>query len=135
MSTTKTWRSRTTVRATPEHVIDTLTDPDACARWSPIPFSLDNGDSSRLRAGTTTHVSGRLLGAHVRFNLHTLAAHPGHLHLHAHGPIDILVHYTLKPIRAGCALDALVSIQPPNNRFGRRLAGATGLLRAADRVR
>jgi hypothetical protein len=32
MTTANTWRARTTVRATPEHVIDTLTDPDACAR-------------------------------------------------------------------------------------------------------
>jgi hypothetical protein len=118
------------VRATPEDVIDTLTDPQACARWSPIPFSLETSNSARLRPGTTTHVSGRLLGAHVRFNLHTLAADPGRLHLHARGPIDILVDYTLKPIRAGCALDALVTIHPPTSRFARLLARATGLLLA-----
>ena len=131
MTTTNRWRSRITVRATPEHVIDTLTDPDACARWSPIPFSLDHSDSARLRPGTTTQVSGRLLGAHVRFNLHTLAADPGRLHLHARGPIDILVDYTLTPIRAGCALDALTSIHPPTSRLGQLLARATGLLLAA----
>jgi Polyketide cyclase / dehydrase and lipid transport len=130
MTTTSIWRSRTTVRATPEHVMDTLTDPDACARWSPIPFSLDDSDSARLRPGTTTQVSGRLLGAHVRFSLHTLAADAGRVHLHARGPIDILVDYTLKPDRAGCALDALVSIHPPRSRFGRLVARATGLLLA-----
>jgi len=130
MTTTNTWRSRTTVRATPEQVIDTLTDPDACARWSPIPFSLDTSDGARLRPGTTTRVSGRLLGVHVRFNLDTLVADPGRLHLHARGPIDILVDYALKPIRAGCALDALVSIHPPTSRLGRLLARATGLLLA-----
>jgi Polyketide cyclase / dehydrase and lipid transport len=130
MTTTNTWRSRTTVRATPQHVIDTLTDPDACARWSPIPFSLDTSDGARLRAGTTTRVSGRLLGARVRLTLHTLAADPGRLHLHARGPVDILVDYTLKPIRAGCALDALISIHPPTSRLGRLLARATGLLLA-----
>jgi len=130
MTTTNTWHSRTTVRASPEHVIDTLTDPDACARWSPIPFSLDNSHGARLRPGTTTPVRGRLLGATVRFNLDTLAADPGRLQLHARGPIDILVDYTLKPIRAGCALDALISIHPPNSRLGRLLARATGLLLA-----
>jgi hypothetical protein len=130
MTTTKTWHSRTTVRAAPQHVIETLTDPDACARWSPIPFSLDNGDSARLRPGTTTHISGRLLGAKIRFDLHTLAADPGGLQLHARGPIDILVDYTLKPIRDGCALDALISIHSPNSRFGRLLARAAGLLLA-----
>jgi hypothetical protein len=130
MTTTNTWRSRTTVRATPQQVIDTLTDPTACARWSPVPFSLDTSDSARLRPGTTTRVSGRLLGAHVRFNLHTLTADPGRLHLHARGPIDILVDYTLKPIRAGCALDALICIHAPSSRLGRLLARATGLLLA-----
>jgi hypothetical protein len=53
MTTTNTWRSRTAVRATPEHVI---------------------------------------------------------------------VDYTLKPIRAGCALDAIISIHPPRSRLGRLLA-------------
>jgi uncharacterized protein YndB with AHSA1/START domain len=130
MATTNTWLSRTTVRATPEHVLDTLTDPEACARWSPIPFSLDHGDRARLRPGTTTHVCGRLLGAHVRFKLHTLAADPGRVQLHARGPIDIRVHYTLKPISTGCALDACVSIHPPPSRFGRALARAAALLLA-----
>jgi Polyketide cyclase / dehydrase and lipid transport len=130
MTTTNTWRSRTTVRATPEQVIDTLTDPNACARWSPIPFSLDTSDGARLHPGTTTRVSGRLLGVYVRFNLHTIVADPGRLRLHAHGPIDILVDYTLKPIRAGCALDALISVHPPKSRLGRLLARATGLLLA-----
>ena len=130
MTTTNTWHARTTVRATPEHVIDTLTDPDACARWSPIAFSVDTSDSARLRPGTTTRVSGRLLGAHVRFHLHTLTADAGRLHLHARGPIDILVDYTLKPIGAGCALDALISIHPRTSRLGRLLARATGLLLA-----
>jgi hypothetical protein len=128
MTTTNTWHSRTTVRATPEHVIDTLTDPDACTRWSPIPFALDDSASARLCPGTTTHVSGHLLGAQIGFHLHTLAADPGRMHLHAHGPIDIVVDYTLNPIRGGCTLDALISIQPPNTRFGRLLARATGLL-------
>ena len=68
--------------------------------------------------------------AHVRFQLHTLAADAGRLHLHARGPIDILVDYTLKPIGAGCALDALISIHPRTSRLGRLLARATGLLLA-----
>jgi hypothetical protein len=130
MTTTSIWRSRTTVRASPEHVINTLTDPAACARWSPIPFTLEDGSNARLRPGATTRVSGRLLGAHIRFDLHTLAADPRRLHLNACGPIDIVVDYTLEPIRGGCALDALVSIHPPNSRLGRLMARATALLLA-----
>jgi hypothetical protein len=130
MTTTNTWRSRTTVRAAPEHVLHTLTDPDACARWSPVPFSLDDGARTRLRAGTTTPIHGRLLGAPVRFNLHTLAANRRRLKLHAHGPIDIHVHYTLKPTASGCAVKALISIPEPTTRFGRLLAHGTALLLA-----
>jgi Polyketide cyclase / dehydrase and lipid transport len=131
MTSTNSWRSSTTVRADPEHVIDTLTDPDACARWSPIPFTLDAGHGSRLRPGTTARVSGRLFGAHVGFNLHTLTADARHgLQMRAQGPIDIFVDYTLKPVRAGCALDACIAIHPPGGRWGRLLARASARLLA-----
>jgi Polyketide cyclase / dehydrase and lipid transport len=128
MTTTKTWRSCTSVRAAPEHVLETLTDPDACARWSPVPFSLDDPARAHLRTGTTTPIHGRLLGAPVRFDLHTVAANRRRLKLHARGPIDIHVHYTLQPTPSGCALDARISIPRPTTRFGRLLARGTALL-------
>jgi hypothetical protein len=127
-STDQTWRSSTVVNAAPEQVIDVLTDPEACARWSPIPFSLDTEDAGRLRAGTVTPVSGRLLGARVRFQLHTLAADSGRLRLKARGPIEIDVDYRLTPSSAGCHLDARVHLSAPRARFGRLLAHATGML-------
>jgi hypothetical protein len=107
-----TWRSRTTVLAEPEHVIDTLTDTEACARWSPIPFTVDDNGSDRLLAGTICRVSGRLLGAPIRFRLHTLEADTSRLRLHARGPIEIRG----------------VSIHPSRSRFGRLIGRATGLL-------
>jgi hypothetical protein len=131
MTATSTWHSCTTVRAAPEHVIETLTDPDACARWSPIPFSLDRGDGVRLRAGTSTRVCGRFLGRHVGFNVHTVTADHSGLHIRARGPIEIVVHYTLERVRTGCAVDARVSIPPPTSRSGRFVARATALLLAA----
>jgi Polyketide cyclase / dehydrase and lipid transport len=125
------WSSHTVIRAHPVQVLDTLTDPDACARWSPIPFSLEDGDDDRLRAGTTHRVSGRLIGARVRFHLHTLTADPGGLRLHARGPVDLHVHYSLTPIASGCEMDAHVSVQPTRGRLGRLLAhAARTLLRA-----
>jgi len=128
--TGRTWRSSTTVHAAPEHVIDVLTDPEACARWSPIPFSVDTDGAARLRPGTVTRVSGGLLGARVRFHLHTLTADPGSLRLHARGPIDIHVDYRLTRTRAGCHLDARVSVPAPHAPFGRLLARATEMLLA-----
>jgi polyketide cyclase/dehydrase/lipid transport protein len=126
----RTWCSSTTVHAAPEHVIDVLTDPDACARWSPIPFSVDKGRAGRLRAGTVTPVSGRLLGARLRFCLHTLTADRDRLRLHARGPIDIHVDYRLTGSRAGCHLDARVSVPASHAPFGRLLARATEMLLA-----
>jgi uncharacterized protein YndB with AHSA1/START domain len=128
MTTTHTWRAHTTVRATPEHVLDTLTDPGACARWSPIAF--DHSHSGRLQPGDSTRVSGHLLGAHIHFNLRTLTADPGRLRLHARGPIDIHVDYTLTPTHAGCGLVAVIAIPPAHTRFGRLLTRAIGLLLA-----
>ena len=126
----RTWRSRATVRATPERVIETLTDANACSRWSPIPFRVDDIEGARLRPGTRTRVSGRLLGTKVRFELDTVAADPQRLLLRARGPIEILVEYALAPAAAGCAVEAEVSIRPIDGRFGRLAARATGLLLA-----
>jgi Polyketide cyclase / dehydrase and lipid transport len=125
-----TRRCRATVRATPERVLETLTDTDACARWSPVSFSLDDVEETRLRPGTTTGVSGRLLGARVRFALETIRADPTCLRLRARGPIVILVDYALRPVPDGCAVEAVVSVCPADERVGRMLTRATGLMLA-----
>jgi uncharacterized protein YndB with AHSA1/START domain len=125
------WRSRTTVLASPEHVMDALTDTAACARWSPVPFAVDGGGSHRLAPGTIRRVSGRLLGAPVRFHLHTLEVNPRRLRLHARGPIEISVAYALTPLAEGCAVDAHVSIDRPRNPLGRLVGRTTGLMLAA----
>lgn len=127
--TVRSWRSRATVLATPEEVLDTLTDTAACARWSPVPFAVDDS-GDRLRPGTIRRVSGRLLGAPVRFHLHTLEANPQQLRLHARGPVEIRVAYALTRLAEGCAVDAHVSIEPPGHPLGRLIARATGLMLA-----
>ena len=108
----KTWRSRATVRATPERVIDTLTDTEACGRWSPVPFDLDDAQPKRLRPGRPTRVTGRMLGVQVRFELETLAANSRRLRLRARGPIEILVDYALTPAPVGCAVRSLTNSHP-----------------------
>jgi Polyketide cyclase / dehydrase and lipid transport len=126
-----TRRCRATVRATPERVLETLTDTDACARWSPVSFSLDDVEGTHLRPGTTTAVSGRLLGGRVRFELETIAADPTGLRLRARGPLEILVDYALRSVPDGCAVEAVVSVRPADERVGRLLARATGLMLAS----
>jgi hypothetical protein len=128
--TARSWRSRATVLATPEHVLDTLTDTAACARWSPVPFAVDGGGEDRLRPGTIRRVSGRLLGAPVRFHLHTLEANPQQLRLHARGPVEIRVAYALTALPEGCAVDAHVSIDAVGHPLGRLVARATAVMLA-----
>jgi hypothetical protein len=128
MTPNKTWRSRAVVHATPQQVIETLTDTDACARWSPIAFRLDDFDGTHLRPDTTTRVSGRFVGLQIRFELAILAADPARLLLRATGPIEILVDYDMRPTADGCAVNAAVSIRASDRRFGRLLARATELL-------
>ena len=129
--TPRSWRSRTTVLAPPEHVIDALTDTEACARWSPVPFAVDDGGSHRLAPGSVRRVSGRVLGAPVRFHLHTLEANSRQLRLHAHGPVEIRVEYALTPLTKGCAVDAHVCIDPPRHPLGRLVAHTTAVMLAA----
>jgi hypothetical protein len=128
------WSSRTVVRTAPSQVIDTLTDTGACARWSPIGFSLDDDereDDDRLRAGTVRRVTGRLLGAPVRFHLHTLAVDATGLRLHARGPVDLHVEYSLTPVGSGCEVDAHISIHPSRGRVGRLVVRAARTLLVA----
>ena len=119
------------VRTTPAQVIDTLTDTCACARWSPIGFSLDDEGDDRLRAGTVRRVTGSVLGAPVRFHLHTLAAEASGLRLHARGPVDLHMHYSLTPVGSGCEMDAHISIHPSRGRVGRLVARAARTLLVA----
>jgi len=44
----RTWTASTTIKGRPEAVLDALTDPQACARWAPLPFEVERIDSPRL---------------------------------------------------------------------------------------
>ena len=65
----RTWTATTTTAAGPEAVLDVLTDPDAAARWAPVPFDVDDLDGERLLAGSRARVSGRLAGRRVGFDV------------------------------------------------------------------
>ena len=40
------WTATTTIEARPEAMLDVLTDPEACARWAPIPFDVEDLDAA-----------------------------------------------------------------------------------------
>src|SRR5215207_7000625 len=65
----RTWTATTTTAARPEAVLDVLTDPEAAARWAPLPFDVDDLDGRRLATGSRARVSGSLAGRRVGFDL------------------------------------------------------------------
>jgi hypothetical protein len=126
----RTWTTQTTVTGLPEEVLALLTDPDAIARWAPVPFELIDLDTDRLVAGTRARVRGHLAGRTLEFDVEVLAAHEERLALLATGPISIDVEYALRPASGGSELRASVSVRG-SGLIGRVLARATDALLAA----
>ena len=118
----RTWTATTTAAARPAAVLDVLTDPDACARWAPVPFDVESG--RRLRAGTRERVSGRLAGKRVGFDVEVHKADETGLALSASGPVEFDVDYRL----GGSQVHASISVRPRGGFTGRLLAEATGAL-------
>jgi hypothetical protein len=118
----RTWTATAAAAARPEAVLDVLTDPDACARWAPVPFDVESG--RRLRAGTRERVSGRLAGKRVGFDVEVHKADETGLALSASGPVELDVDYRL----ADSQVHASISVRPRGGLTGRLLAEATGVL-------
>ena len=127
----KTWTATTTVNAAPEAVLDVLTDPDAIARWAPLPFDVDDLDTPRLVAGCTARVSGRLAGRRVGFVVEVHEAADGRLALAADGPVGLDVAYHMADTAHGSEVRASVSVRRGKGITGRLLAEATSALLSA----
>jgi hypothetical protein len=128
----RTWTATTTAQARPEAVLDVLTDPDAAARWAPVPFDVDDLDGERLLAGSRAMVSGRLAGRKVGFELQVHEADETGIALSADGPVAFDVAYQLSPAMCGGSqVHASVSVRSGGGLTGRLLAEATGALLSA----
>ena len=106
------WTATTTIEARPEAVLDVLTDPEACARWAPIPFDVEDLRTPRLRCGSRARVSGRLAGKRVGFDVEVHEAIDGRLRLSADGPVGFDVRYDLAPAPRGSEVRASVCVRP-----------------------
>lgn len=136
----RTWTAHTHVAADPEVVLDVLTDPDACRRWSPVPFDVDAAGADRLAAGTRMRVSGQLVGRTVGFDVEIHEAGDGRLALSAHGPVAFDVTYEVRARRGGAGDEASgrgrcgsevcasVSVRSGGGFFGRVAEQATAAL-------
>jgi hypothetical protein len=125
-----TSRSRTTVSGSPAEVLALLTEPEAIARWAPIPFEVLALDGVRLEAGSRARVSGHLAGHSVEFDVEVLEASDQRLELVADGPIALSVRYFLQPLANGSEVEASVGVGG-GGLLGRILAKATEALLAA----
>jgi len=123
----KTWTTETWLAGAPEEVLELLTEPDAIARWAPIPFELLDLDGARLQQGTRARVSGALAGRRLEFDVEIHEADEERLSLVANGLVSIGAEYLLAPADGGSDVRASVSVS------GHGLLGGT-LARAFEAV-
>ena len=127
----KTWTATTLVDAGPDAVLDVLTDPDAVARWAPLPFDVEDLDTPRLMAGSRARVSGRLAGRRVGFDVEVHEADHQRLALAADGPVGLDVAYDWSANGAGSEVRASISVRSGKGITGRLMAEATNALLSA----
>ena len=123
--------TRTTADASPEQVLEVLTDPAAIATWSPVPFEVEDLDGLRLEAGSRARVSGSLAGVKAGFDVEVHAADTAGLKLSAEGPVGLDVRYGLRPAPAGSEVSATVSVKRSGGITARLIGKATEALLAA----
>ena len=126
--------SNATVPGSPTDVLEFLTEPEAIARWSPVPFEVVALEGARLTAGSHARVAGQLAGRSVEFDVDVARASDGRLELIAQGPICIDVKYTVRPAGSSSEVEASIGVEG-RGLFGRVLAKATEALLAAGALR
>jgi hypothetical protein len=125
------WTTRTQANASPEQVLEVLTDPDAIRLWSPIDFEVEDLVGSRLSAGDMTRVTGRVAGFSVGFDVEIHAAGADGVELSAQGPIGIDVRYELTPSDGGSEVTATIGLRGGGGITGRLISKATAALLSA----
>jgi uncharacterized protein YndB with AHSA1/START domain len=125
------WTTRAQANATPEQVLEVLTDPDAIRLWSPIDFEVEDHVGSRLTAGDVTRVTGRAAGVRVGFDVEIHAAGEDGIELSADGPIGIDVRYELAPAEGGSEITATIGLRGGGGLAGRLISKATAALLSA----
>lgn len=131
----RTHMSSQTATAPPSHVLDVLTDPAACGRWAPIPFTTDHARGERLQAGTRTRLQGRIAGRSVSFDIDVLTADDRGLSLRASGPVRLDVNYRLTPAAPGTLIDAQITLAPAGGITGAVVSRATDAVLSAGALR
>ncbi len=111
-------------------MLELLTDPDACERWSPIAFDIEYLHGSRLSSGDRVRLAGRIAGKSVAFDVEIQEADDHRLALRASGPFDIVASYEAVPSGERTELRAAVSVEG-SGFAGRLMSRAADALLAA----
>src|SRR3954466_10170124 len=106
-----TWTTRTCIETCPKRVLELLTDPTACERWSPVAFDIEYLDGARLTPGARARLAGRIAGKTVAFDVEIHEADDRRLALRASGPFDIVARYQAAPRRDRAGLRGAVSVE------------------------
>jgi hypothetical protein len=118
------WTARARMCASPDEVLDALTDPDRIAEWAPVGFEVEGLAGGRLCAGSRARVSGSLAGIGAAFDVDVRRAGLDGLELVASGPVAIDVSYRFRDHDDGVLVDVAIEL--------RRRSGLTAqVLRAA----
>jgi hypothetical protein len=119
-----TWRTSTTIDASPEDFLAVLTDPQECRRWSPLAFEVEQLDCVRLAAGCSARVGGELAGRRVSFDVDVIQADGGRFRVRATGPVHLDVEYHAEPLEERSQVFAQVSVQGRGGVRGRLVSAA-----------
>jgi hypothetical protein len=125
------WTPRTQANASPEQVLEVLTDPDAIRLWSPIDFEVEDLTGPRLSTGDVTRVTGKVAGISVGFDVEIHAADEDGIELSAQGPIGIDVRYELARAEGGSELVATIGLRRGGGITGRLISQATAAILSA----
>jgi hypothetical protein len=128
------WQSNATVPGSPTDILALLTEPEAIARWAPVPFEVTALDGRRLESGSQARVAGRLAGRSIEFDVDVVRVSDERLELVAEGPICIDVKYVVRPAGASSEIEASIAVEG-RGLFGRVLAKATEALLAGGALR
>ena len=118
------------IAATPQRILEVLSDPQAVKRWFPLPCEFDD-DVERLRAGGSYRTHGRLAGRSLHAELRVLEADERHIAVRLSGPVVLDLSAELAGDTAGTQARIVASVHSGGGLSGKLLTpAASALLRA-----
>ena len=115
------------IAATPQRILDVLSDPHAVKRWFPLPCDFDD-DVDRLRAGGSYRTHGRLAGRALHAVLEVLEADEDHIAVRLSGPVVLDLSAELRREPSGTRARIVASVHSGGGLSGKLLTPAAAAL-------